>query len=50
MLLGLIVIALFRNTLFPPALEDEIAAYEVWQQTDALTLRAYRGLCGYSPG
>ncbi len=32
-LLGLIVIALFRNTLFPPALEDEIAAYEVAQQT-----------------
>jgi uncharacterized protein (TIRG00374 family) len=31
-LLGLIVIAVFRNTLFPPALEDEIAAYEVAQQ------------------
>jgi uncharacterized protein (TIRG00374 family) len=28
-LAGLIVIAVFRNTLFPPALEDEIAAYEV---------------------
>jgi uncharacterized protein (TIRG00374 family) len=31
-LLGLIMIAVFRNTLFPPALEDEIAAYEVAQQ------------------
>ncbi len=27
-LLALVVIALFRETLFPPALEDEIAAYE----------------------
>jgi hypothetical protein len=27
-LLGLIMIALFRETLFPPALEEEIAAYE----------------------
>lgn len=27
-LLGLVVIALFRHTLFPPALADEIAAYE----------------------
>jgi uncharacterized membrane protein YbhN (UPF0104 family) len=25
---GLIVIAVFRNTLFPPALEEEIAAYD----------------------
>jgi uncharacterized protein (TIRG00374 family) len=28
-LAGLIVIAVFRNTLFPPALDDEIAAYQV---------------------
>ncbi len=32
-LLGLVVIALFRRTLFPPALEDEIAAYEEARQT-----------------
>jgi uncharacterized protein (TIRG00374 family) len=32
-LLGLIVIAVFRSTLFPPALEDEITAYEVARQT-----------------
>jgi uncharacterized protein (TIRG00374 family) len=31
-LLGLVVIALFRNTLFPPALEAEIEAYEVARQ------------------
>jgi uncharacterized protein (TIRG00374 family) len=31
-LLGLIVIALFRETLFPPALEAEIAAYEAARQ------------------
>ncbi len=31
-LLGLVVIALFRRTLFPPALEDEIAAYEAARQ------------------
>jgi uncharacterized protein (TIRG00374 family) len=29
---GLIVIAVFRNTLFPPAIEEEIAAYEVARQ------------------
>jgi uncharacterized protein (TIRG00374 family) len=34
-LLGLIVIAVFRNTLFPPALEDEIAAYEVARQAES---------------
>jgi uncharacterized protein (TIRG00374 family) len=32
-LLGLIMIAVFRKTLFPPALEGEIAAYEVARQT-----------------
>ena len=32
-LLGLIVIAVFRNTLFPPALEAEIATYEAARQT-----------------
>ncbi len=31
-LLGLVMIALFRQTLFPPALEDEIAAYEAARQ------------------
>lgn len=31
-LLGLMMIALFRQTLFPPALEDEIAAYEAARQ------------------
>lgn len=31
-LLGLIVIAVFRRTLFPPALEAEIAAYEAAHQ------------------
>lgn len=31
-LLGLTMIALFRHTLFPPALEDEIAAYEAARQ------------------
>lgn len=31
-LLGLIVIALFRTTLFPPALEGEIAAYQAARQ------------------
>jgi len=31
-LLGLVVIALFRRTLFPPALEEEIAAYEQARQ------------------
>lgn len=31
-LLGLVMIALFRHTLFPPALEDEIAAYEQARQ------------------
>jgi uncharacterized membrane protein YbhN (UPF0104 family) len=33
-LLGLIMIAVFRNTLFPPALKDEIAAYEVARQAE----------------
>ncbi len=31
-LLGLTMIALFRQTLFPPALEDQIAAYEAARQ------------------
>jgi uncharacterized protein (TIRG00374 family) len=31
-LLGLVMIALFRETLFPPALEKEIAAYEAARQ------------------
>jgi len=31
-LLGLVVIAVFRRTLFPPALEEEIAAYEQARQ------------------
>jgi len=31
-LLGLVVIAVFRHTLFPPALEEEIAAYEQARQ------------------
>jgi uncharacterized protein (TIRG00374 family) len=31
-LIGLVMIALFRNTLFPPALETEIAAYEAARQ------------------
>ena len=30
--MGLIMIAVFRNTLFPAAIEDEIAAYEVARQ------------------
>jgi uncharacterized protein (TIRG00374 family) len=30
---GLIMIALFRDTLFPPALEDDIVAYEAARQT-----------------
>jgi hypothetical protein len=31
-LLGLIVIALFRHILFPPSLEADIAAYEAAHQ------------------
>ena len=32
-LIGLVIIAVFRDTLFPPALEDEIAAYEAARQS-----------------
>jgi uncharacterized protein (TIRG00374 family) len=31
-LMGLVTIAVFRNTLLPPALEDDIAAYQAMQQ------------------
>jgi uncharacterized protein (TIRG00374 family) len=34
-LVGLVVIALFRRTLFPPALNDEIVAYQAAQQSQA---------------